>query len=63
MIEIRLTVNNRSRQHRQIVSRTVLPWRIQAVHGFKVGITQIQLLHVVVHHADELRLTARYVVS
>ena len=56
-------MNDRPRQHRKIVRRAVLTRRIQAMHGFKVGILQMQFFYVLSHHGHELRLAARDIIS
>jgi len=40
----------------------VLARRIQTVDGFKVGIAQVELLRVAVHHLHKLRLAASNIV-
>ena len=34
----------------------MLTWRIQTMYRFKMRVPQVQLLHIVVHHRDKLRL-------
>ena len=62
VIELRLAVNDGPGKHGEIVSGAVLARCIQPVYGFEVGIAQVQLFNVVIHHPDELRLTARDVI-
>ena len=63
MIKLWLTVNDGPGEHGQVIGRAVLARRVQPVDGFKVRITQVQLLHVVVHHLHKLRLPARHVIG
>ncbi len=63
MIERWLSVDDGPGEYRQVVRRTVLARRIQTVHGFKMGIAQIQLFNVIIHHVHELRLPTRHVIG
>ena len=63
MIKLGLTVDNGPGENGQVIRRAMLARRVQPVDGFEVGITQVQLLHIVVHHLHELRLPARHVIG
>lgn len=56
-------MDNRPRQHRQVIGRTVLARGIEAVDGFEMGVLQMQFFDILIHQGDKLRLTAGDIVG
>ena len=56
-------MDNRPRQHRQVIGRTVLARGIEAVDGFEMGVLQMQFFDILIHQGDKLRLTTGDIVG
>lgn len=56
-------MNNRPREHREVIGRTVLARSVEAVDGFEMGVSQVQFFDILIHQGDKLRLAAGDIVG
>ncbi len=63
VVDVWFAMNNRPREHREVIGRTVLARSVEAVDGFEMGVPQVQFFDILIHQGDKLRLAAGDIVG